>query len=120
MSEVVGVCRECGARMVNLPTGAGSVCTSGCRGLGPLLPQEVHKANVRAGRIARLPQATLVKTVVARTRAPYADKRLYVVSGMEGYYRRLARKSPSLTRWTPGAVLASCDGQPVELVRFEL
>lgn len=115
-------CSECGAGLVNLANGQNSVCPNGHVGLFPPVSAEDNRKHVRESKVALLPQAEVLTTVIAITKGDaYADKQIYICEGK--VYRRKKRQSASLTSHAERTVLAkvvdaSDSGRVVELVEW--
>jgi len=111
-----GACPKCGAGLVNLPTGSGSVCPAGCGGLHNVVDPETSRASVRAYKISLLPKARKVACLVAARKDGYLTRDAYTLDGCEGVYRRVRRESASLEKPSSrDAVIADCDGTAIEL-----
>lgn len=69
-----------------------------------------------------IPAATVLPLVAAE-RGDYVDKRLYVLEGKPGLYRRIARTGTGVTVKGPNAVLAMLsrngEDQLAEFIRFD-
>jgi len=114
------ICAECKAGLVNLPTGLGAVCPNGHGGVVKSIPKEASRFNVRAAKIAVLPKAVLVTSIIAAKKGDtFADRCIYRLAKKDGVYRRVIRASSSLDKHDEKSVLANLRGNAVELIPWE-
>lgn len=114
VSEPVVKCPECGALLVNVVSGA--VCPKGCGNIYPKLSAEAQSQAMRFYRSESLPAALDVPCISAGKRdkaaglSEWCDRRIFVVPGKEGFFRRVPRKKSTLDqkRLPPGVLLARC------------
>lgn len=93
----VVVCPKCGARLVNIVSGA--LCPMGCGGLFPKVPDEEQAKAIKAARVSSLPKAIeLTQIKAAGSVEPWVSTVLYRVDGQAGIWRRVARETTSITK----------------------
>ena len=101
-------CKTCGARLINVVTGA--LCPNGHAGLFPHVSTADNAAAVQECRMASFPQAVQLMSILAEPDKAWVNSTLYRIKGRDGVWRRVKKSAQTLDQQKlPASALLAYD-----------